>query len=84
MFIFLLTRLHSYIILTFSQEATMQLQNENAELDGFTKRILMSMVVDMARLCGVVDRLQIQISTMAEAHEIIPPTVEDEPIDLFS
>lgn len=47
--------------------------NEQAALDGFTKRVLLSLVVDISELRETAERLQIQVFTLAKAHGITPP-----------
>lgn len=50
-----------------------QVGDEKDALEGFTKRVLLSLVVDVSELRETAERLQIQVFTMARAHGIIPP-----------
>jgi hypothetical protein len=51
---------------------------EEDDLEGFTERVLMSMVFDVSQLEKNVERLKVQVFTLAKARGIVPPTdVED-------
>lgn len=47
-------------------------------LDGFTKRLLMSMVFDVSQLEKTVERIKVQVFTAAKAHGIVPPEKADD------
>lgn len=50
--------------------------DEDAAVDGFTKRVLLSLVVDVTELRKTTERLQVQVFTLAKAHGITPPQDE--------
>ncbi len=47
-----------------------QIGDEEDALEGFTKRVLLSLVVDITELRETAERLQIQVFTLAKAHGI--------------
>lgn len=47
--------------------------DEDDATDGFTKRVLLSLVVDVTELRETAERLQVQVFTLARAHGIVPP-----------
>lgn len=51
--------------------------DEDDATKGFTKRVLLSMVVDVTELRKTTERLQVQVFTLAKAHGIVPPSSED-------
>ena len=51
--------------------------SEADSTDGFTKRILLSLVVDVTELRKTTERLQVQVFTLAKAHGIVPPDMDD-------
>jgi hypothetical protein len=52
--------------------------SEEDSVEGFTKRILLSLVVDVTELRKTTERLQVQVFTLAKAHGIVPPTDLDD------
>lgn len=40
---------------------------------GFTERVLMSMVVDISQLAENVERVKVQVFTLAREHGVVPP-----------
>lgn len=46
--------------------------------DGLTKRMLLSMVFDVSQLEKTVERVKVQVFTLAKAHGIVPPSGADE------
>lgn len=48
-------------------------------LDGFTKRLLLSLVFDVSQLAKNVERVKVQVFTAAKAHGIVPPETSDSP-----
>lgn len=55
------------------KHTVVQIGDEQDALDGFTKRVLLSLVVDVSELRETAERLQIQVYTLAKAHGIRPP-----------
>lgn len=53
-------------------------KNGDDDLEGFTERVLMSMVFDVSRLERNVERLKIQVFTLAKARGIVPPDMEED------
>jgi propanediol dehydratase small subunit len=51
--------------------------NEHDAVEGFTKRVLLSLVVDVTELRKTTERLQVQVFTLAKAHGIVPPGEDD-------
>ena len=51
--------------------------SEEDSVGGFTKRILLSLVVDVTELRKTTERLQVQVFTLAKAHGIVPPDMDD-------
>jgi len=47
---------------------------EADSLDGFTKRMLLSLVFDVSQLAENVERVKVVVFTAAKAHGIVPPT----------
>jgi propanediol dehydratase small subunit len=56
----------------------LQVGSEADSTDGFTKRLLLSMVVDMTEMRKTAERLQVQVFTLAKAHGIAPPDMSEE------
>ena len=52
--------------------------SEKDSLEGFTERVLMSMVFDVSQLEKNVERLKVQVFTLAKARGIVPPSEVDE------
>jgi hypothetical protein len=48
--------------------------DEHDATDGFDKRVLLSLVVDVTELRRTTERLQVQVFTLAKAHGIVPPS----------
>lgn len=46
--------------------------NSDAAEDGFTERVLMSMVFDITQLAEGIERIKVQVFTLAKAHGIVP------------
>jgi len=51
--------------------------SEADSVEGFTKRVLMSLVVDVTELRRTTERLHIQVSTLAREHGIVPPDMNE-------
>jgi hypothetical protein len=51
--------------------------SEEDSTAGFTKRVLLSLVVDVTELRKTTERLQVQVFTLAKAHGIVPPDMDD-------
>jgi hypothetical protein len=49
--------------------------DEEDVTEGFTERVLMSMVVDISQLAENVERVKVQVFTLAKAHGIVPPKI---------
>jgi predicted ATP-grasp superfamily ATP-dependent carboligase len=49
-----------------------------SEKEEFTKRVLMSLVVDVSKLVETAERLKVQVSTLAKEHGIKMPKAKDE------
>lgn len=46
------------------------------DIEGFTERVLMSMVFDVSQLEKNVERLKVQVFTLAKARGIVPPKMD--------
>lgn len=46
--------------------------NEHEATQGFTARVLLSLIVDVTELRETTERLHVQVSTLARAHGIDP------------
>jgi hypothetical protein len=51
--------------------------SEEDSVGGFTRRILLSLVVDVTELRKTTERLQVQVFTLARAHGIEPPDMDE-------
>ena len=60
------------------KNAVVEIGDEADVLIGFTKRVLLSLVVDVSELRETAERLQIQVFTLAKAHGITPPVAPKE------
>lgn len=49
-------------------------KNGEDDLEGFTERVLMSMVFDVSQLEKNVERLKVKVFTLAKARGIVPPS----------
>lgn len=52
--------------------------SEADSVDGFTKRVLLSMVFDISQLEKNVERIKVKVFTLAKAHGIVPPEASDD------
>lgn len=59
------------------KKGRIEVGSEADSVDGFTKRMLLSMVVDVSQLASNVERVKVQVFTLAKAHGIVPPSDED-------
>jgi hypothetical protein len=56
------------------KSAIVEVGDEEQELLGFSKRLLLSLVVDVSQLIESAERVQVQVFTLAKELGITPPT----------